>query len=99
MDFQESQKYLEDLSKVLKEIRKENDLFLKIPIIASILMIIIITVTASLSSVFKGIEGILFSGCIFCAILLGAFLGKKLTLIHIVKLLDEVEEGKDEKKI
>jgi len=65
----------------------------------SIAMIIFITTAASTSSLFKGIEGILFSGCMFCSILLGAFLGKKLTLIHIVKLLDEVEEGKDEKKI
>jgi hypothetical protein len=29
---------------------------------------------------------------------LGAFLGKKMTLLHIVKKLDEVENGEDETK-
>jgi len=63
----------------------------------SIAMIIVITTAASLTSLFKGLESIFFSGCIFCAILLGAFLGKKLTLIHIVKKLDEVENGEEGK--
>ena len=93
MDFQQSQKYLENLSKTLKEIREENESFLKAPVIMSVLMIIILTIVASNSSLFNGLEGFFFSGCIFSAILLGTFLGKKLTLISIVKKLDEVEKN------
>jgi hypothetical protein len=98
MDFQQSQKYLENLSKVLKNIREETEAISKAPVVISIIMIIILTFTASSSSLFNGIEGLLFSGCIFCAIILGAFLGKKMTLLHIVKKLDEVENGEDETK-
>jgi hypothetical protein len=91
MDFQQNQKYLENLKEVLDNIREENKTFSKIPIIMSIFMLIILTVTVSNSSLLNGLEGIFFSGCIFSAILLGTFFGKKLTLIHIVKKLDEVE--------
>ena len=47
MDFQQSQKYLENLSKTLKEIREENESFLKAPVIMSVLMIIILSTVAS----------------------------------------------------